>query len=139
MRQAVPIDLSTGNGFPQMDLRPEVSDPGLFFANTGLVVDIYNPDYFATMTPCGGVTETIPYRDCFQPIYGNGCDDTSSLIYNAPVAFWTRQFEDRIADAPGAIGARSVVWGFHAVYFNPDQVRDAIGVIVHDEWQLERN
>ncbi len=139
MRQAVPIDVATGDGFPQMDLRPEVSNPGLFYANTGLVVDIYNPEYFATMTPCGGVTETIPYRDCFQPIYGNGCDNTSSLIYNAPVAFWTRQFETRIADAPGAIGARSVVWGFHAVYFNPDQVRDAIGVIVHDEWQLERN
>jgi hypothetical protein len=110
----------------------------LFYEFTGLVVDIYNPEYFATMTACGGVTETIPYRECFQPIYGNGCNNTSSLIYNAPVAFWTSQFEDRIADVPGAVGARSVVWGFHPVYFDPDQAKEAIGVIVHDEWELER-
>jgi hypothetical protein len=138
MRGALPIDVVTGGGFPALELRPEVSGPGLFYANSGLVVDIYNPDYFSTMTPCGGVAETIPPRDCFEPIYGNACNNTSSLLYNAPVAFWTSQFEESIADAPGAVEARSAVWGFHPVYFKPDQVKEAIGIIVHDEWQLER-
>jgi len=139
MRSALPIDVSTGPGFPRLDLRPSVSGPGKFHEFAGLVVDIYNPSYFTLMTACGGVTETIPQRECYEPIFGNGCANPSSLHYNAHVAFWTSVFVDRVPDVPGAVGARSAVWGFHPVYFNPDQVRDAVGVIVHDEWQLERN
>jgi hypothetical protein len=116
MRIALPIDMTTGGGFPQLELRPEVSDPGKFFESVGMEVDIYNPVYFSTMTPCGGVAETIPLRDCFQPIYGNGCNNTSSIIYNESVAFWTSRFADRVADVPGAVGARSAVWGLHPVY-----------------------
>jgi hypothetical protein len=143
MRTALPVDVTSGGGFPQLDLRPEVSSPGRFFEFTGLVTDLYNPPYFSNMTPCGtpppGVTETEPQRDCYQSIYANGCNNTSSLVYGADVAFWTSVFENRVADVPGAVGARSAVWGFHPVYFNPDQVKEAIGIIVHDEWQLEMN
>jgi hypothetical protein len=139
MRTALPKDLTSGGGFPQLDLRPEVSAPGRFYEITGLVVDLYNPPYFPELTACDGVTEFDPPRDCYQPIYGNGCTNTSSVVYNTDVAFWTSRFVNRVADVPGAVGARSVVWGFHPVYFKPDQVKEAIGIIVHDEWQLETN
>jgi hypothetical protein len=138
MRIALPIDMTTGGGFPQLELRPEVSDPGKFLELAGMEVDIYNPEYFSTETDCAGVAETIPLRDCFQPIYGNGCNNTSSLIYNAPVAFWTTRFVNRVPDITDGVGARSAIWGFHPVFFNPDQVKAAIEIIVHDEWQLPR-
>lgn len=142
MRAALPLDLTTGGGFPQLNLRPEVSDPGKFYEFVGLVVDLYNPEYFATETDCGepdgGVAEIIPPRDCFEPIYGNGCSNENSLVYNAPVAYWTGTFKDRKADVPGAVAARSAVWGFHPVYFEPDSVRQAIQIILHDEWKLPR-
>jgi hypothetical protein len=139
MRSALPIDVTTGGGFPQLDLRPEVSGPRKFFETAGLIVDIYNPEYFTDLTPCGVLAETQPPRSCFEPIYGNGCSNTASLIYDAPVAFWTSQFVDRVPDVAGGVAARSAVWGFHPVYFNPDQVSEALAVILHDEWQLPRN
>lgn len=139
LRRGLPLDLTSGPGFPQLDFRPEVSNPGKFYSTIGLIADIYNPDYFgAPGMPCASAAETNPLRDCFQPIYGNGCANTSSVIYNAPVAFWTSQFADRLADVSGAVRARSAIFGFHLVYFQPDQVRDALGVILHDEWQLQR-
>jgi len=139
MRAALPIDVTTGGGFPILELRPEVAGPGKFLQSAGLVVDIYNPVYFPTMTACFGVAETIPSRSCFQPIYGNGCSNTQSVIYNAPVGFWTTQYQTRVPDVAGAVGARSAIWGIHPVYFKPDQVKEAVGVVVHDEWKLERN
>ncbi len=138
MRAALPIDMTTGGGFPRLELRPEVAGPGRFHEIAGLVVDIYNPLYFSELTPCAVVADIDPPRSCFEPIYGNGCPDDASVIYSAPVAFWTRQFETRIADAPGAIGARSVVWGFHPVYFEPEPVKAALEIILHDEWELPR-
>ncbi len=137
MRTALPKEQANGRVFPQLELRPEVSAPGRFYEVTGLVADLYNPPYFPELTACDGVTEFDPPRDCYEPIYGNGCSNTSSLVYNTDVAFWTSQFELRVADVAGAVGARSAVWGFHPVYFKPDQVKEAIGIIVHDEWQLE--
>jgi hypothetical protein len=136
MRRALPLDLTSGGGFPQLDFRPEVSD-GTFYSTTGLITDVYNPSYFEDLTDCESVAEMTPQRECVQWIYGNGCQNTSSLVYNTPVAFWTSRFAHRVADVPGAIGARSAVFGFAPVYFNPDQVRDAIKVVVHDEWGLE--
>lgn len=131
--------ISLGN-FPTLELRPEASDPGRLFnptTGTGMEVDIYNPSYFALQTPCRGVAETIPPRSCFKPIYGNGCRNTSSVIYQAPVAFWTSKFAQRVPDA-GGVAARSAIWGFHPVYFKPAQVREAMQIILHDEWQLKR-
>jgi len=138
MRAALPIDMTTGGGFPGLELRPEVAGAGRFHEIAGLVVDIYNPLYFSEMTPCGYVTENVPRRSCFEPIYGNGCTDATSVIHSAPVAFWTGRFEDRVPDAGGAVAARSAVWGFHPVYFQPGPVKAALEIILHDEWQLPR-
>jgi hypothetical protein len=140
LRRCRPLDRVTAGGFPALDLRPEVAgDASKFFheSRSGLVSDVYNPRYFTQRTECRTVTENIPFRSCFRPIYGNGCLNTGSLIYNQPVAFWTNTFENRIPDAGGS-PARSAVWGFHPVYFQPIQVKRAIEIVLHDEWGLPR-
>jgi hypothetical protein len=132
MRQAKPIDPN----FPQLNLRPECSATGKYYepSSRGLDVEVYNPQYFATF--CRYVP-TSP-RACFQPIYGVGCNDTREPTYNQPVAFFTSAYADRVADVPGAIGARSAVFGFPPVMFNPDEVRPAIEYIMFNEWKLPR-
>jgi hypothetical protein len=77
-------------------------------------------------------------RWCFEPIYGHGCLNTASLVYGAPIAFWTRTFADRVPDAGGGPAAKSVVWGFEPVFFKPEQVKTALDLILFDEWQLPR-
>jgi hypothetical protein len=150
LRVALPLD--DEYEFPTLNLRPDVGGPNAWYAETqlGLNSDVYNPAYFAEVpmvvstAPCNAVAEIVPRRDCFKPIYGNGCynDGSSesrpkSRIYNAPVAFWTTVYEDRIPDA-GGIGARSAIWGFHAVYFNKLQVKAALDIVLFDEWQLRQ-
>ncbi len=140
LRAAVPVDLTTGPGFPRLDLRSQVAgDPTRFYheSKTGLNCDIYNPTYFNELTACGTLTEVIPPRSCFEPIYALECVNTSSVIFGAPIGFWTSQFADRVPDV-GGLAARSVIWGFQPVYFDPDQVKQAIEIIVHDEWQIPR-
>lgn len=140
LRSCLPLDNSTGGGFPRMDLRPEVAgDPSLNYhsSRTSLVADVYNPRYFPIDANCRNFAEYPPNRSCFTPIFGNGCLNTSSKIYNAPVAFWTGTHKDRVPEG-GGIVARSVVWGFHPVFFNPAQVKKAVGIIVHDEWKLPK-
>jgi len=46
-------------------------------------------------------------------------------------------FEDRIPDA-GGVPARSAVWGFHPFYFNPDEVKAALDIVLFDEWKLPK-
>ncbi len=135
LRFAAPA--SDTSGFPLLELRPEVADPGKAFApdRQGLVNDVYNPPYFQTV--CDRVAETVPPRPCFQPIYTHGCLNTNSKIYGAPVAFWTGTFADRVPDA-GGVAARSAVWGFEPVFFKPAQVKRALDVILFDEWKLPR-
>ena len=70
-------------------------------------------------------------------MYGHGCLNTGSVIYGAPVGFWTSQFADRIP-AGGGVAARSVVWGFEPVFFVPSQVQEALEVILFEEWKLPR-
>jgi len=53
------------------------------------------------------------------------------------VAFWTTKYADRIPDA-GGVAARSAVFGFHPFYFNPDEVKAALDIVLFDEWQLPR-
>ncbi len=132
MREAIPIDAR----FPALHLRPETAGTGKFYneSSQGLDAEVYNPQYFADLCP---YVPTSP-RACFQPIYGMGCLDTSEKTYQQPVAFWTSAFADRVADVPGAVGARSAVFGFEPVFFNPDEVRPALEVIMFDEWQLPR-
>ncbi len=131
MREALPLDPN----FPKLTLRPETAGPNKYYqpSNQGLDVEVYNPQYFTSL--CRYVPNP---RACFQAIYGCGMLDTSEPTYNQPVAFFTSAYADRVADVPGAVGARSVVFGFPPVYFNPSEVRQAIEYILFDEWQLPR-
>jgi hypothetical protein len=130
LREATPIDMS----FPALTLRPEVAGPGKHFApeSRGLNNEIYNPMYF---TCCGG---DLGPRTCFEPIYGHGCLDTSSPLYESPVAVWTNSYADVVPDVQSgvAVAARSAVWGFEPFFFEPNAVRSALEVILFDEWQL---
>jgi hypothetical protein len=121
--------------FPRLELRPEVSDVGKFYHEDaiGLNCDIYNPPYFGETCD---LAELSPPRDCFQPMYGLECLNQSAVTFGAPIAFWTSRYAD-VPDVHG-IAARSAVWGFEPVYFKPDQVREALGIILFDEWQLSR-
>jgi hypothetical protein len=142
LRVALPID--DKYEFPVLNLRPVVALGQWFNENVkGLNCDVYNPAYFADVPlvvrsgVCNAVAELVPRRDCFKPIYGNGCFNVGSKIYNAPVAFWTTVYENRVPDA-GGFAARSAVWGFHPVYFNPTEVKAALDIVLFDEWQLPR-
>jgi hypothetical protein len=133
LREAIPVDPE----FPHLTLRPEVSEPGRFFApdKRGLNAELYNAPYFLFCA----LADRPWSRDCFEPIYANGCLNTASSIYEAPVAFWTSTYADVLPDiTEGAVAARSAVFGFDPVFFNPAQVRPAIEHILFDEWRLPR-
>jgi len=132
MREAYPLDPN----FPKLTLRPEAAGAGKAYNESikGLDAEIYNPAYFRVL--CEYVPDEP--RDCFQPIYGLECLDKLEPIYRQPIAFYTSVFQDRVAEVPGAVGARSVVWGFPPVYFKPSEVKPAIERILFDEWQLPR-
>jgi hypothetical protein len=134
MRGALPLDPS----FPPLSLRPEVAAAGRAYAPEaqGIDVEVYNPTYFRTGEACQFVPDPRP---CFEPIYGLDSRDTTERTYLQPVAFWTSAYADVVAqDIPGAVGARSAVFGFPPVYFNPSEVKPAIEFILFDEWQLPR-
>jgi len=120
-------------GFPRLELRPEAASPGKWYAETnlGYAADIFNPDYFSFCN----AAELTPRRDCFEPIYGLECLNQSSAVYGAPVAFWTSRYAD-VTDAAG-VAARSVVFGFPPVFIKPEQMKQAIEIILFDEWKLE--
>jgi hypothetical protein len=131
MRGAIPLDAD----FPRLELRPETAAPGKYHDPNvrGLDVEVYNPQYF--FESCISVRGP---RDCFQPIYGLDCFETSEPTYGGAIAFWTSEFEDVVAAAPGAVGARSVVLGFPPVLCDTLAVRGALETILFDEWQLPR-
>ncbi len=131
MRAAIPLDPN----FPRLELRPETSDPGRAHAvdRAGYDAELYNTQYF--YDHC--LYATGP-RSCFQPIYGMECIDRTLPVYGQPVAFWTTTMADRVAEVPGAVAARSVVFGFPPVYFKPAQVKPAMDYILFTEWQLPR-
>jgi hypothetical protein len=130
LREGIPYD----SGFPALSLRPEVADPGKFYApeSRGLNNEIYNPLYFTCP-----LVDDVP-QDCFEPIYGHGCLDTASPLYGSAIAVWTAKYSDRVPDAPGGVAARSAVWGFEPYYFEPASVRQALEVVLFNEWQLPR-
>jgi hypothetical protein len=132
MRAALPID----PGFPRLQLRPETADPGRWYdpAVRGLDAELYNPSYF--LQSCMYVSAGA--RECFEPIYGLDCIDTAVPGYNQPAAFWTSVYADVVAETPGAVGARSAVFGFPPVLFDPAGSRAAIEHILFEEWQLPR-
>jgi hypothetical protein len=135
MREGTPLDPN----FPAISLRPEVAATGKVYqaSQQGLDVEVYNPAYFRQGAACEFVMEP---RSCFEPIYGLVGLDTAELTYHQPVAFWTGAYADVVAeDIPGAVAARSAVFGFPPVYFDPGQVKPGIEYILFDEWQLPRS
>jgi hypothetical protein len=133
MRSGLPIDPS----FPAITLRPEAAGPGRFYdpASQGLDVEVYNPAYFRPGGACAFVT---PPRGHFEPIYGLECFDTAEPTYQQPVAFWAGAYAPVTGDFPGAVAARSAVFGFPPVFFDPSEIKPAIEHILFDEWQLPR-
>jgi hypothetical protein len=131
MREATPLDPA----FPRLELRPETAGGTRAYAPSrrSYEAEIYNPSYF--FDRC---LFAVGARDCFEPIYGLHSIKTTTVAYGQPVAFWTSAFADRTAEVPGAIAARSAVFGFPPVYFKPLQVKPAIEHILFDEWQLQR-
>jgi len=131
LRECVPIDPS----FPSLTLRPEVTAAGMHYApdRRGLKSELYNPPYFSF---CAYAEYNNP-RGCFQPIYAHSCLDASSVVYGAPVAFWSTTYANTIPES-GGTPARSAFFGFEPVFFNPDEVRVAIERVLFDEWRLPR-
>jgi hypothetical protein len=129
LRYTIPLD---GN-FPALELRPETAAEGQWHepGNRGLDCEIYNPDYF--FDSCVYVPGS---RDCFEPIYGLGCLDPTAVVYNQPVAFWTEVYTDVVPDVPNGVPARSAVFGFPPVLFDPVAGKAAIEHILFDEWRL---
>ena len=139
LRAAMPLDPE----FPRLELRIETAGLGKWHQPTdrGLNTEVYNPQYFLDL--CDFMPSSS--RGCFQPIYGLECFDTSEPIYEQPVAFWTSVFIDRKADVPGAVEARSAVFGFPPVMFKPGEKRGPVGLqgsraaieyILFEEWKL---
>ena len=92
---------------------------------------MYNPQYF--FDDCILAT---PQRDCFEPIYGLECLDENSVNYGQAVAFWTSAYADYVPQVANGVAARSAVFGFPPVYFDPLQVRPGIQHILFCEWRL---
>jgi hypothetical protein len=128
--------ISTDPNFPSLTIRPEAGAPGRRFApaSESIEVELYNPPYFDQLC------QYVPApRPCFQPIFLLDCLDTADGHYRAPIAFWTSAFAHVVSpDIPNAVGARSVVYGFPPVFFNPNEVKPGIEYILFDEWQLPR-
>jgi len=136
LRECIPIDETYV--FPRLTLRPEVSAIGKWYheSRAGLNTDVYNPPYFESI--CNDLAEIFPPRDCFQPMYGLECLNTSSRLFGAPIAYWAGTHKNRVPVGDG-VPARSAVWGFEPVYFNPNQVKEALSIIFFDEWKLPRH
>jgi hypothetical protein len=131
MRAAVPLDLD----FPRLDLRPETAGPGRAHApdKTGLETEVYNPKYF--FDDC---RHTQASRDCFEPVYGLECFYTEEPTFMQPIAFWTSTYDTVLAEAPGAVSARSILIGFQPVLCDTTDIRAALEHVFFDEWRLPR-
>jgi hypothetical protein len=137
MRSAYPIDPT----FPTLTLRPEAAGPGKWYAPSlrGVDCEIYNPFYFQRGSgQVGSCQYAEPPRSCFQPIYGLGSTDTTEPVYHQPIAFWTSAFADRVANVTGAVGARSIVFGFPPVFVNPSEFQQVMNKVLFDEWKMPR-
>jgi hypothetical protein len=121
--------------FPTLALRPEAAAPGQWYdpAVRGLDVEVYNPEYFR-QSFCQYVP--VNTRPCFQPIYALGCLDTLELTFDQPIAFWTSALADHVADVPGAVAARSLVFGFPPSFLPPDEFKLSMEYILFQEWKL---
>jgi hypothetical protein len=136
MRAGIPSDPN----FEQINLRPEAAGTGRRFApdRESIDAEVYNPAYFRQGGAVSCQWVQAP-RACFEPIYLLECIDTSERTYQQPIAFWTSAYADVVLDGVGsAVAARSAVFGFPPVFFNPGEVKPGIEYILFDEWQLPR-
>jgi hypothetical protein len=130
--------------FPTVSLRIEAAGPGKWYdpaGGQGLGAEIYNPEYFRSGSGSPASCQYVPAvpRSCFQPIYGLGCNDTLEPTYDQPIAFWTSAYANHVADVPGAVGARSVVFGFEPAFIAPSEFRPGMDYILFNEWKLPRH
>jgi hypothetical protein len=119
--------------FPAIDFNPVVTQEGYAFQTKGFDAELYNPEYMATCMIYG--RDNYP-RDCFETMYRQSTGNPSSVVNGAPIAIWTRAFDDVIS--PNGVPARSAIWGFEPYYFNRTQVKQALDVILFDEWKLTK-
>ena len=108
-----------------------VTRDGMFFdpkVQGFTYVEVYNSNYW--MRTIGAKSQ-----DCFHPMYRMRARYALSAINGDVVAFWTTKFADVVADAPGAVAAPSVHFGFPLWFFDRTQV-NAITDVIFKEWQI---
>jgi hypothetical protein len=98
-----------------------------------LETEVYNPKYF--FDDC---RHTQASRDCFEPVYGLECFYTEEPTFMQPIAFWTSTYDTVLAEAPGAVSARSILIGFQPVLCDTTDIRAALEHVFFDEWRLPR-
>jgi hypothetical protein len=105
----------------------------------GLNSELYNPPYFdfcRWSETLNGLPTVRP--SCIEPIYGHGCLDAGSILYNAPVAFYSNVYAHVRPELPDGSGvaARSVYLGFEPYYFKTPQIKALFEKILSEEFQL---
>jgi hypothetical protein len=122
-------------GLPS-DLRlwDEVTRSGRFFdpkVQGFTYVEVYNPGYW--MNQAG-----VSAQSCFHPMYRMRARNQISPMNRQVVAFWTTKYANVVANAPGAVAAPSVHFGFPMYYFNRAEV-DSIADVIFTQWQIKAN
>jgi hypothetical protein len=115
----------------QLHLWEEVTKPGRYFdprVRGFYYVEIYNPMYW--MQP-----QKIRSRICFHPLYRMRTRNTRSPVNDTVIAFWTSAHAEVVAEAPGAVAAPSVHFGFPLWQFDHDEVQK-IAEAVFREWKV---
>ncbi|MCX5753153.1 MAG: hypothetical protein NTW97_05840 [Candidatus Krumholzibacteria bacterium] len=115
----------------KLTLWSQVTKDGMFFdpkVQGFTYVEVYNPTYWMR-------TINTSRQLCFSPMYRMRTRNVLSAINGDVVAFWTTRFAGVIADAPNAVDAPSVHFGFPLWFFNRAQV-DSIADVIFDEWAI---
>jgi hypothetical protein len=126
-----PVTLAHPDLPDSLSLWDQVTKDGMFFdpkVQGFTYVEVYNSNYW--MKTIGATPQ-----DCFHPMYRMRARYALSAINGDVVAFWTTKFADVTADAPGAVAAPSVHFGFPLWFFNRTQV-NAIADVIFKEWQI---
>jgi hypothetical protein len=115
----------------RLTLWGQVTKDGMFFdpkVQGFTYVELYNPTYWMR-------TINESKQECFSPMYRMKARYALSAVNGDVVAFWTTKFQGVVADAPGAVDAPSVHFGFPLWFFNRAQV-DSIADVIFDEWGI---
>lgn len=117
----------------KLTLWSQVTKDGMFFdpkVQGFTYVELYNPTYWMR-------TINVTRQPCFVPMYRMRARSALSAVNGDVVAFWTTKFQDVVADAPDAVGAPSVHFGFPLWFFNRAQV-DSIADAIFEEWGINK-